>query len=276
MSTDRETGVVRWFDGDQGIGLVEWSGGPDVYVHFSAIQGESFGTLDDGQEVEFRVLESPRGPLARDVVVVADSGNSVEPASRRSPADRGPPATVGGLQSMLDKHHQFVETRERMGRQLDLWGADLRGVHLRGADLRGAVLEGADLEGADLAGADLSRSFVFRASFRGADLSDANLRRLLACEADFSQAKLEGANASRANLYGAQFLGANLLRAIVDDSDLSCADLTGATGLSRYRLARARSLHRARLRLDLAQRLEREHPALFSRPARGDAVESEG
>ena len=65
-----ETGTVKWFDGQKGYGFIEREEGDDVFVHFSAIQEEGFKTLEDGQEVEFEVVEGDRGPQAENVTKV--------------------------------------------------------------------------------------------------------------------------------------------------------------------------------------------------------------
>ncbi|HOC08199.1 MAG: cold shock domain-containing protein [Clostridiales bacterium] len=61
-------GTVKWFNADKGYGFIESSEGGDVFVHFSAIQGEGFKTLEEGQSVEFDVVEGNRGPQAANVV----------------------------------------------------------------------------------------------------------------------------------------------------------------------------------------------------------------
>jgi cold shock protein len=60
-------GKVKWFNGEKGFGFIEVEGGNDVFVHFSAIQGEGFKTLEEGQEVEFEIVEGNRGPQAANV-----------------------------------------------------------------------------------------------------------------------------------------------------------------------------------------------------------------
>ena len=62
------TGKVKWFNAEKGFGFIEREDGDDVFVHFSAIQAEGFKTLDEGQEVEFEIVEGDRGPQAANVV----------------------------------------------------------------------------------------------------------------------------------------------------------------------------------------------------------------
>ncbi len=61
-------GKVKWFNAEKGFGFIEVEGQDDVFVHFSAIQGEGFKTLEEGQEVTFDVEEGNRGPQATNVV----------------------------------------------------------------------------------------------------------------------------------------------------------------------------------------------------------------
>lgn len=60
-------GSVKWFNDQKGFGFIAQEGGADVFVHFSAIQGEGFKTLAEGQEVEFDVVEGPKGLQAANV-----------------------------------------------------------------------------------------------------------------------------------------------------------------------------------------------------------------
>ena len=62
------TGKVKWFNSEKGFGFIEVEGGDDVFVHFSAIQGDGFKTLEEGQEVEFEIVEGNRGPQASNVI----------------------------------------------------------------------------------------------------------------------------------------------------------------------------------------------------------------
>jgi len=66
MSTT--TGTVKWFNETKGFGFIEREDGPDVFVHFSAIKGEGFKTLSDGQKVQFTVTDGQKGPQAENVV----------------------------------------------------------------------------------------------------------------------------------------------------------------------------------------------------------------
>jgi len=61
-------GTVKWFNAEKGYGFIEVEGGDDVFVHYSAIQGEGFKTLDEGQQVEFDIVSGSRGPQAENVV----------------------------------------------------------------------------------------------------------------------------------------------------------------------------------------------------------------
>lgn len=66
--SDRVTGKVKFFNESKGFGFIEQNGGPDVFVHFSAIQSDGFKTLAEGQEVEFTVGQGQKGPQAEQVV----------------------------------------------------------------------------------------------------------------------------------------------------------------------------------------------------------------
>jgi CspA family cold shock protein len=66
---ERTTGTVKWFNASKGYGFIEREDGPDVFVHFSAIRGEGFRNLEEGQSVEFSVEQGPKGLQATDVAV---------------------------------------------------------------------------------------------------------------------------------------------------------------------------------------------------------------
>ena len=62
-----ETGRVKWFNEAKGFGFIEREGGPDVFVHYSAIVGDGFRSLKEGDEVSFDVTQGPKGPQAANV-----------------------------------------------------------------------------------------------------------------------------------------------------------------------------------------------------------------
>ena len=68
--SERVRGTVKWFNGAKGFGFIQQEGGPDVFVHFSAIQGDGFRNLEEGQQVEFGLEQGPKGLKATDVAVV--------------------------------------------------------------------------------------------------------------------------------------------------------------------------------------------------------------
>ena len=61
-------GKVKWFNASKGYGFIQREGGSDVFVHFSAIEDQGYKTLEEGQEVEFDIVETPKGPQASKVV----------------------------------------------------------------------------------------------------------------------------------------------------------------------------------------------------------------
>jgi CspA family cold shock protein len=65
---ERLTGVVKWFNSQKGYGFIEHQGGPDVFVHYSAVVGQGYRNLDEGEKVEFSITEGPKGPQASEVV----------------------------------------------------------------------------------------------------------------------------------------------------------------------------------------------------------------
>ncbi|MEK6256174.1 MAG: cold shock domain-containing protein [Chloroflexota bacterium] len=68
--SDKEQGTVKWFNGSKGYGFLERDNGEDVFVHYSAIQGDGFRSLDEGARVEFNVTQGDKGPQAEDVVLL--------------------------------------------------------------------------------------------------------------------------------------------------------------------------------------------------------------
>ncbi|RPI77727.1 MAG: cold-shock protein [Chloroflexi bacterium] len=67
--SERIIGTVKWFNGSKGYGFIEREGGDDVFVHFSAITGDGFRNLEEGQKVEFTVEKGPKGPQASNVTL---------------------------------------------------------------------------------------------------------------------------------------------------------------------------------------------------------------
>ncbi|MBP8974682.1 MAG: cold shock domain-containing protein [Anaerolineae bacterium] len=65
---ERLTGVVKWFNAQKGYGFIAREGGPDVFVHYTAIVGSGYRNLNEGDQVEFSITEGPKGPQASEVV----------------------------------------------------------------------------------------------------------------------------------------------------------------------------------------------------------------
>ncbi len=64
------TGTVKWFNDSKGFGFIEQESGPDVFAHFSAIAGDAFKSLAEGQKVEFTVTDGQKGPQAENIVPI--------------------------------------------------------------------------------------------------------------------------------------------------------------------------------------------------------------
>ncbi len=71
----RITGTVKWFSAEKGYGFIEQSDGPDIFVHYSAISGNGYRSLEQGEEVEFTITEGQKGKQASNVVRTSD-GNT--------------------------------------------------------------------------------------------------------------------------------------------------------------------------------------------------------
>lgn len=69
--SERKTGTVKWFNSSKGYGFITQEEGEDVFVHYQAIQSDGFKTLEEGQKVEFSVVEGQKGPQADEVKVIS-------------------------------------------------------------------------------------------------------------------------------------------------------------------------------------------------------------
>ena len=85
-------GTVKWFSQEKGYGFLQREGGPDVFVHYSAIQGNGFKVLYEGEEVEFDIVEEAKGPKAANV----NRLNPPAEAPRRGGAREGQGSRGGG------------------------------------------------------------------------------------------------------------------------------------------------------------------------------------
>ena len=75
----RTTGTVKWFSSEKGYGFIEQEGGADVFVHHTAIEGSGFKTLNEGEKVEFDVIEEPKGLKAQNVTRMGGGEPGGEP-----------------------------------------------------------------------------------------------------------------------------------------------------------------------------------------------------
>ena len=87
----RSTGKVKWFSQEKGYGFIQQDSGPDVFVHHSQIQSKGFRTLNEGERVEFDVIEEPKGLKAQNVVRLdeAAGGSGGGGGGRRTYEERG-------------------------------------------------------------------------------------------------------------------------------------------------------------------------------------------
>ena len=68
--SERKTGTVKWFNSSKGYGFIKQEDGEDVFVHFQSIVADGFKTLEEGQKVEFSIVEGQKGPQADEVKVI--------------------------------------------------------------------------------------------------------------------------------------------------------------------------------------------------------------
>ena len=68
--SDRVVGTVKWFNASKGYGFLEREGGPDVFVHYTAIESDGYRSLQEGQKVEFSIEQGPKGLQAASVILI--------------------------------------------------------------------------------------------------------------------------------------------------------------------------------------------------------------
>ena len=68
--SEKEQGTVKWFNATKGFGFIQRDSGEDIFVHYSAILGDGYRSLDEGQRVEFVVSDGPKGPQAQEVTAL--------------------------------------------------------------------------------------------------------------------------------------------------------------------------------------------------------------
>jgi cold shock protein len=71
IGNEKETGTVKWFNATKGYGFITRAGGDDVFVHYSAIEADGYKTLNEGQQVEFTIIQGPKGLAATKVSACA-------------------------------------------------------------------------------------------------------------------------------------------------------------------------------------------------------------
>ena len=87
-------GKIKWFNDAKGFGFIEHSSGKDVFVHFSSIQSEGFKTLKDGDDVEYEIVEGPKGLHAMKVQKIGGSATPKSASANRESANKNPEASA--------------------------------------------------------------------------------------------------------------------------------------------------------------------------------------
>jgi len=93
----RTNGTVKWFSQEKGYGFLQREGGPDVFVHYSQIQGNGFKVLYEGEEVEFDIVEEAKGPKASNVVRLNPPAEPPRRGGGREGGQRGGGGGGGGF-----------------------------------------------------------------------------------------------------------------------------------------------------------------------------------
>ena len=109
---DRATGTVKWFSQEKGFGFIQRDGGPDVFVHFSSIQDRGFRTLEQGEAVEFDVIEEPKGLKAANVI-------RLNPPLAAAPPAAAPRAAAGGYRDEPERSRGGRRDAGKRGRGWD-------------------------------------------------------------------------------------------------------------------------------------------------------------
>ena len=104
-------GTVKWFSNSKGFGFIEpIGGGPDIFIHFSAIKMEGFKTLEPGAQVEFELVQGPKGQQAQDLMVTSAPKPASEPATEGHKSKEGrlrTPQYRANLMASLDRSPRF-------------------------------------------------------------------------------------------------------------------------------------------------------------------------
>src|ERR1700759_2996233 len=122
----RVTGRVKWFNNEKGYGFIEQPGSSDVFCHYSAIQGDGFKTLHEGDEVEFEITPGPKGPQAERIIRMSENKSEEETSARDKLEGELEDqrfiaiANIGGKNRLValtpDGHYQFLDEASNLHR----------------------------------------------------------------------------------------------------------------------------------------------------------------